>query len=64
MEDVEFLDTYARSRGIPSRSGALARAIRLLRVSELSREYAAAWQDWEEDEGKAWEVTVADGLTS
>jgi Arc/MetJ-type ribon-helix-helix transcriptional regulator len=61
-EDVEFLDSYARSRGITSRSAALTRAIRLLRVSELSKEYAAAWQAWEEDEGQAWEVTIADGI--
>lgn len=61
-EEVEFLDSFARSRGITSRSAALSRAIRLLRVSELSRDYAAAWQDWEEGEGQAWEVTVDDGL--
>jgi Arc/MetJ-type ribon-helix-helix transcriptional regulator len=63
-EDVEFLDVYARSRGITSRSAALKRAIRLLRSTEFSREYAAAWRDWEEDESEVWEVTVADGIGS
>lgn len=63
-EDVEFLDAYARSRGIASRSAALKRAIRLLRASELSREYAAAWQEWEEEDAEVWEVTIADGMTS
>lgn len=63
-EDVEFLDAYARSRGIASRSGALKRAIRLLRAAELSSEYAAAWQEWEEGEAEAWEVSIADGISS
>lgn len=62
-EDIEFLDAYARSRGIPSRSAAFKRAIRLLRATELSSDYAAAWQEWEESGGEAWEVTTADGIT-
>ena len=34
-DDVEFLDDYATKQGLDSRSAALQRAVRLLRVSEL-----------------------------
>jgi Arc/MetJ-type ribon-helix-helix transcriptional regulator len=61
-DDVEFLDQYARGQGLESRSAALQRAVRLLRTSELSAPYAAAWEDWErEGEAAAWEATVGDG---
>ena len=61
--DVAFLDDYARSHGIASRSAALHRAIRLLRASELSRHYADAFAEWAHDgEDKAWDAVVADGL--
>ncbi len=61
--DVEFLDDYARSHGIASRSATLHRAIRLLRASELSQHYAAAFAEWEDSgEGTVWDVAVADGL--
>lgn len=63
-EDVEFLDAYARARGISSRSAAVRRAIRLLRASELAGQYAEAWEEWAENEdAEAWEVAVGDGLT-
>lgn len=61
--DVEFLDDYARSHGITSRSGALRRAIRLLRASELSQHYAQAFAEWiHEGEDKVWDAVVGDGL--
>lgn len=63
-EDVEFLDAYAKARGIPSRSAAITRAIRSLRVLELSEDYAAAWEEWAEDSEPAWSVAAADGITS
>lgn len=63
-EDVEFLDAYAKARGIPSRSAAITRAIRSLRVLELSKDYADAWQEWAEDSEQAWSVATADGTTS
>lgn len=63
-EYVEFLDEYAKSRGIPSRSAALTRAIRSLRVLELSKDYQDAWQEWVEDSEQAWDVATTDGLTS
>jgi Arc/MetJ-type ribon-helix-helix transcriptional regulator len=62
-EDVEFLDTYARSEGIASRSAALHRAVRLLRASQLGDAYEDAFGSWAADgHAGAWEATAADGL--
>lgn len=62
-EDVEYLDAYARERGIESRSAVLHRAVRMLRASELSADYEAAWREWETSgEAGAWDTTVGDGL--
>ena len=62
-EDVEFLDAYARDHRIASRSAALHRAIRLLRASELSEDYASAFAEWaDSDDEAAWEAVAADGL--
>lgn len=62
-DDVAFLDDYARTRGIESRSATLHRAVRLLRASELGSAYAQAWQEWAEDEETAslWDSAIADG---
>jgi Arc/MetJ-type ribon-helix-helix transcriptional regulator len=63
-EDVEFLDKYATSRGIASRSAAVHRAVRLLRATELGSAYEEAWSDWEEsDDSELWDATVSDGLS-
>jgi Arc/MetJ-type ribon-helix-helix transcriptional regulator len=63
-DDVEALDQYARSAGLPSRSAALHHAVRLLRDRDLEDDYAAAWAEWEaSDEQSAWEATVGDGVT-
>ena len=43
-EDVEFLDDYAKSLGIGSRSAVVRRAVRLLRASGLGQAYAEAWE--------------------
>jgi len=64
-EDVQFLDAYARERGLESRSAALHRAVRLLRTAEIGGSYEAAWAEWMADgEADLWESTVADGLRS
>ena len=34
-EDVEFLDAYAQSQGISSRSAVVHKAVRLLKANEL-----------------------------
>ena len=61
-EDVEFLDRYAASQGIASRSAALQKAIRLLRATELGPAYEQAWADWANDDSELWDTTTADGL--
>lgn len=62
--DVEFLDEYARDRGLESRSAAVHQAVRLLRVAELGSEYEAAWDEWAASEDSAlWDSTTADGLS-
>lgn len=62
-EDVALLDEYARTAGLPSRSAALQRAVRMLRLPDLEQDYAAAWQEWSHaGDGDDWSSTVADGL--
>ena len=62
-EDVEFLDQYAKDRGIASRSAAVHKAVRLLRASELGAAYEDAWAEWADNgDGQAWESAVGDGL--
>jgi Arc/MetJ-type ribon-helix-helix transcriptional regulator len=62
-DDVDFLDAYAESQGIASRSAVLHKAVRLLRASELGPAYEAAWADWagsvDED---LWDDATGDGL--
>jgi Arc/MetJ-type ribon-helix-helix transcriptional regulator len=63
-EDVEFLDAYARSQGIESRSAVVQKAVRLLRASELGPAYEDAWQEWSsKGEDEAWSTVSADGLS-
>jgi Arc/MetJ-type ribon-helix-helix transcriptional regulator len=62
-EDVAFLDAYARSQGVESRSAVVHKAVRMLRVSELGEAYEAAFTSWDdEEEAAAWDLVAADGL--
>lgn len=62
-EDLAVLDEYARAAGLPSRSAAVQRAIRLLRHPDLDKDYAAAWDEWTASgDHAAWESTAGDGL--
>jgi Arc/MetJ-type ribon-helix-helix transcriptional regulator len=62
-EDIEFLDAYAASNGMASRSAAVHKAIRLLRASGLSAAYEHAWAEWAADDDAAyWETVVSDGV--
>lgn len=61
-EDIAFLDAYAESHGIGSRSAVLHKAVRVLRASELGAAYEDAWHDWEVTDAEVWEQTVADRL--
>ncbi|KAA1421929.1 antitoxin [Nocardioides humilatus] len=59
-EDVEFLDRYAADHG-ESRSGALHRAVALLRHRDLGDQYEAAWAS---DNADDWHGTLRDGLAA
>lgn len=62
-EDVAFLDAYAQSQGIESRSAVVHRAVGLLRASELGDAYEDAFSSWSDDgEACAWETVAGDGL--
>ncbi len=62
-DDVAFLDTYVIGHNVGSRSAALQRAIRLLRASQLTADYAEAFAEWDEQgHSFAWETVVGDGL--
>ena len=62
-DDVEFLDAYAQSQGIESRSAVVHKAVRLLRASELAGAYEEAFTAWDDEgEAAAWDVVAADGL--
>ena len=63
-EDVAFLDSYAASSGIASRSAVVHRAVRLLRAADLGAAYEDAWQEWAtSDEAARWDGASADGLS-
>ena len=61
-EEVGFVDAYARSQGIRSRSGVIQAALRLLRTSQLADDYASAWAEWAEEDAEAWDRTAGDGI--
>jgi Arc/MetJ-type ribon-helix-helix transcriptional regulator len=61
-DDVQFLDDYATEHGVASRSAVVQRALSLLRAVELGDDYAAAWADWDDADGPAWDAAVADGM--
>jgi Arc/MetJ-type ribon-helix-helix transcriptional regulator len=62
-EDVEYLDAYAETQGLESRSAALQKAVRLLRSSELGAAYEDAWTEWAESEDAGfWDAATADGV--
>lgn len=62
-EDVELLDEYVRTAGLPSRSAAVRHAVRMLRLPDLEQDYDAAWQEWEASgDGAAWAAVAADGV--
>lgn len=60
-EDIDYLDNYVRTHRVASRSAALRRAIRLLRASELTESYAAAFTEWSNDpDSDAWDTASID----
>jgi Arc/MetJ-type ribon-helix-helix transcriptional regulator len=61
-EDVVFLDAYAVQKGLPSRSAALHKAVRLLRATGLGSAYEAAWAEWSSEDQRLWDETAPDGF--
>jgi Arc/MetJ-type ribon-helix-helix transcriptional regulator len=61
-EDVTFLDAYATEKGLPSRSAALHKAVRLLRATGLGVDYESAWAEWSIEDQQIWDPTASDGL--
>jgi len=61
-EDVIFLDAYAEAKGLPSRSAALHKAVRLLRASCLGSAYEVAWLEWGDENKQLWDASTSDGL--
>ncbi len=63
-DDVSVLDAYVQTAGLPSRSAAVQRAIRMLRYPTLEQDYLDAWTEWSESEDEpAWDGACGDGLT-
>lgn len=63
-DDLRFLDEYARTAKLGSRSAVVHKAVELLRASELGVAYEAAWEDWVSEDADAWETTAGDGIDS
>jgi Arc/MetJ-type ribon-helix-helix transcriptional regulator len=63
-DEVAFIDRYAAEHGVGSRSAVVQRAIAALRASELGRDYAEAWDEWDRSGGDTWDVALGDGLGS
>ena len=62
-EDVRVLDAYVEQTGLPSRSAAVQRAIRMLRYPALEEDYGNAWAEWSTaGEGDAWDGATDDGV--
>ncbi len=65
QDDVEFLDSYAHTQGIESRSAVLHKAVGLLKATQLGDAYEDAWASWASSgDAEAWEAVAADGLGS
>ncbi len=62
-DDVAYLDAYAATQGLDSRSAALHKAVRLLRASELGAAYEEAWTTWAASEdAELWDAVGTDGI--
>ena len=61
-EDVAVLDAYVERTGLPSRSAAVQRAVRMLRFPTLEDDYAAAWDEWSTEDDGSWTEPLGDGL--
>lgn len=63
-EDLAALDEAVRELGLPSRSAAVQKAIRLLAARDLGAAYQAAFDEWSGSADAAdWDAVSADGLS-
>ncbi len=61
-DDVQFLDSQASQGVFSLRSAAIHSAIRLLHDRQYVDSYAAAWGEWDADNGAVWDATLTVGL--
>ncbi|KQH79877.1 antitoxin [Mycobacterium gordonae] len=61
-DDVRVLDEYMQRTGLPSRSAAVQRAIRMLRHPSLEEDYGKAWAEWSTGDSNLWDDATGDGL--
>ncbi|QEO10490.1 ribbon-helix-helix protein, CopG family [Protaetiibacter larvae] len=62
-DDLAFLDAETASGAFPSRSAAVAAAIRALRNRDLVAVYADAFLEWSDtEEADAWGAVLRDGV--
>ena len=60
---MTFIDNYARTQRIASRSAVVRRAVELLRRVDLGHDYTAAWAEWTgSDDSSDWERVADDGI--
>ena len=55
---ARFVDAYRREHGMPTKSQVVARALELLRASDLEEAYARASHELDPD----WVIVASDGL--
>lgn len=61
-DDVRFLDEYAGSSGMSSRSAVLHEAVTQLRLRNLEQDYADAYDEWAAGDADLWDATTGDGV--
>jgi putative addiction module CopG family antidote len=62
VDDLNFVDAETEAGRFDSRSAVVHAAIRLLRDRRHIDSYAAAWDEWDLDNGQVWESLNGDGV--
>lgn len=61
-EDIAYIDRYAKVSNSSSRSAVIHKAVAMLKTSELTSDYEAAFSEWTDEDEAAWSQANADGL--
>lgn len=61
-DDLSYLDAQTESGAFASRSAAIHAGIRALRDADAADAYTRAWDEWQNDDGAAWDATLGDGV--